>query len=42
MCKKEMQMVKNGFSNMVDSWWLSVSKVYSMPFILGGRISSQK
>jgi len=36
-----MQMVKNGFSNMVDSWWLSVSKVYSMHFILGRRLGSQ-
>jgi len=37
-----MHMVKNGFSNVVDSWWWFVSKVYSIPVILGRRLSPQK
>lgn len=35
-------MVKNGFSNVVDAWWLVVSKVYSITVILGRRLSPQK
>jgi hypothetical protein len=42
MYKKEIHSVKNGFSNVVDSWWLLVSKVYSIRVILGRRLSPQK